>query len=385
MSLWLLMPRDPLIFRDGKPFSAIPGERSKSMLFPYPSTLAGAVRTRAGTDLVSGQFDKNRIQVLKQVAVRGPVDNDGQFKDWFCPAPADALLVMKKNVPTRYSLAPLKMPKDAHSDLDGKTLVGPLENIKDKPLSHPPRYWKWDQMQAWLEKPVDGQITLNELGIQGPERETRTHVSIDPGTQAALPGALFQTSGMEFVQLEREKDELPKLKEAHSLALALETDADLSEGADFLGGERRVVRWEKADAKVSLPQCPASIKEEIAKHGHCRLILATPAYFETGYLPAHLGSAHNVKVAVQAVALARYQTISGWDYEIGKPKPTRRLAPAGSVYFLKLEGDKNAIGSFVDEVWLNSISDDGQFRTDGFGLALLGTWDGSFRTMEVKS
>ena len=50
MSLWLIVPRDPLIFRDGKPFTATPGERSNSLGFPFPSTLAGAVRTLVGAD-----------------------------------------------------------------------------------------------------------------------------------------------------------------------------------------------------------------------------------------------------------------------------------------------------------------------------------------------
>ena len=390
MSLWLLVARDPLIFRDGKPFSAIPGERSKSMLFPYPATLAGAVRTRTATDATTGKFDEKRIiDELKKIAVRGPVlvelDDNAQVKDWFFPAPADALLVAKNDATMRHSLLPLNMPKNTLSDLEGMAMVGPLENIKDKPLSNPPRYWKWEQMKEWLEKPMDGQVTLDELGIQGPERETRTHVSIDPGTQAALSGALFQTSGMEFVQVERGKDETPKLKEARSLALALDTETDILPGIGFLGGERRVVRWEMADAKVSLPQCPVSIKEQIIEHGHCRLILGTPAYFLGGYLPSNLGSAHNLTITVQAVALPRYQTISGWDYEKRIPKPTRRLTPAGSVYFLKLEGDKNSIGSFVDAVWLHSVSDDDQSRADGFGLALLGNWDGSLRTMEVRS
>ena len=44
MTLWIIEPRDPLIFGDGKPFSAIPGARAKSLLFPHPPTLAGSMR-----------------------------------------------------------------------------------------------------------------------------------------------------------------------------------------------------------------------------------------------------------------------------------------------------------------------------------------------------
>ncbi|HZQ09120.1 MAG TPA: type III-B CRISPR module-associated Cmr3 family protein, partial [Anaerolineae bacterium] len=58
MSVWLIEPRDPLIFRDGRPFNPTPGARAISLPFPYPSTLAGAVRTRVGQN-ENGVFDKD--------------------------------------------------------------------------------------------------------------------------------------------------------------------------------------------------------------------------------------------------------------------------------------------------------------------------------------
>jgi len=384
MSLWLIVPRDPLIFRDGKPFTATPGERAKSMVFPYPSTLAGAVRTRSGTDAATGQFDASRIAELLGKSIRGPVlvelNNDGQIAEWFFPAPADALLVEKEGAVKRFSLAPLKLTDGAASDQQKLSLVGPVENVKDKPLARPPRYWNKKRMEAWLENPAEvDTVTPDELGMQGPARETRTHVSITTDTQTALFGALFQTSGMEFVELQRKSDETPELSKTRSLALALETDAVMQEGVIFLGGERRIARLEKETGK--LPECPAAIRKTIAAQGSCRLILVTPACFEKDYRPVWLESEYGVKVL--AAALPRYQTISGWDYEKGAPKPTRRLAPAGSVYFLKFN-EQADIGKFMKEVWLQSISDEQQSRNDGFGLALLGTWDGESRVMKIK-
>jgi len=64
MTLWTLIPRDPLIFRDGRPFSADAGARAKSLAFPYPSTTTGAVRTSVGTDPITGRFDSRRIDEL---------------------------------------------------------------------------------------------------------------------------------------------------------------------------------------------------------------------------------------------------------------------------------------------------------------------------------
>lgn len=386
MSLWLILPRDPLIFRDGRPFTAIPGERSKSLEFPHPSTIAGAVRTLAGTD-AGGHFDASLISELKQIRVRGPflveVNEQYEIEEWFFPAPADALLVRRNGGVSRISLSPLNMPPGAKIDLHGLFLVGPAQNIKEKPLSNPTRYWTWTELLDWLKKAKDDQEFTGKLGIQGLTRETRTHVSIAPQTQSALMGALFQTSSLEFAYLKHGEDEKPQLNQLRYLALALDTEASLTEGLSSLGGERRVVRWKHIQG--STPDCPDTIKEAIIAHAHCRLILATPAYFTDGYLPSRLRNDFGIKVEIQAVAVPRYQTVSGWDYEKKKPKPTRRLVPAGSVFFLKLIGSQKAIKDFIEAVWLKSISDDLQFHRDGFGLALLGTWDGRLRTMEVKS
>jgi len=43
----LIEPRDPLIVRDGRPFTNSPGARAKSLPFPLPQTLAGATAPAA--------------------------------------------------------------------------------------------------------------------------------------------------------------------------------------------------------------------------------------------------------------------------------------------------------------------------------------------------
>lgn len=386
MSLWLLVPRDPLIFRDGKPFTAVPGERAKSLRYPFPSTVAGAVRTLAGTDPATGEFDSARIQELLRFSIRGPLlvelNEDGKINDWLFPAPADALLLKGNSdeQAVRYWLTPVEMPDGCEANLDGLTLVGPAKVEKEKPYPNPPSYWHQEQYLHWLETPQDGPVALAELGIRGPQHENRTHVSIAPETRSAIPGALFQTSGLEFTQLEWEADETPDLHQARTLALYVETDASLQEGIGALGGERRIVRWQSS--QETLPACPDRLKEKIIAQKYCRLVLMTPAKFADGFLPDWFSKEYDV--SVQAVALPRYQTVSGWDYDKNKPKPTSRLVPAGSVYYLKF-GEKTQADAFVDSVWMQTISDDEQDRLDGFGMALLGTWDGRLRKMEVNS
>lgn len=385
MNEWLIVPRDPLIFRDGKPFTATPGERANSMPFPYPSTLAGAVRTRSGTNPQTG-FDTSRVNELLNKTVRGPIlvelDSESNITEHYFPAPADALLIEENDDQHiyRYALAPMNLPEKNLTDLSGLFLVAPSRQIKNKPSKNAPRFWKWNELADWLLEAKDSSepFDFQQIGLGALPLDRRTHVSIDPLIQASQEGALFQTSGLEFTRAVLDDDH--RIKNAHSLGLALETDAALTPGMGFLGGERRVAQWQMTTNAMPNTDKLSDIKTQIKMDKRCRLFLATPAYFSKGHLPEYLETKFGAKVV--AVASPRYQTISGWDYSKpngGEPKPTRRLVPAGSVYFLDLSEVKD-IDTFFDSVWLKTISDNEQLRRDGFGLALLGAWSGK----EVK-
>jgi CRISPR-associated protein Cmr3 len=385
MTFWTIEPRDPVIFGDGKPFSAVPGSRARSLGFPFPSTVAGAVRTRAGTDLATGQFDKAKGANLLNLEVRGPLLvqlnelGAGEAAALMFPAPADALLLPGEASAEAkvVRLQPLALAQGVRTDLRGTSNVGPTAPVKEKPLGSPPRFWNHAAFENWLEAPASGRVPLATLGHGGPARESRMHVSIDAETSSAREGALFQTSGLEFVHLASDGN----LSSVAPLALALETDAPLVEGPGVLGGERRQVSWRKGAGR--LPDCPRKVRDSVIRQGACRLILLTPAYFEAGYLPSWLlGSVPGVKVAVAAVALNRYSTVSGWDYATGLPKPTRRLAPPGSVYFLSLKGAGPDLERWIDAVWFRACSDGEQDRRDGFGLAALGSWEGVEATVQ---
>jgi CRISPR-associated protein Cmr3 len=387
MSVWTIEPRDPLIFRDGKPFNPTPGARAKSLPFPNPSTLAGAVRTRAGQEQ-NGQFIGNPKELLEKVDIRGPVLTNLQNPETcYFPAPADCLVIAVENdkeKAKRLWARPVEVETGEVSNLpDDLKFVSVCPVEKSKPLTGAPRFWKWEELQKWLLAPENQQteIALEELGISGLTSESRMHVKIAPGAQTAEEGMLFQTSGLEFALLGEEEKKSKNLQNLQEFALLLETDANLSAGVDFLGGERRMVNWKEGG---KLPTCPPEIRAAILKQKSCRLVLATPALFENGYLPQLAG----MPAQVVAAAVPRGTAVSGWDYTVkfkDGQKASRRLAPAGSVYFLKLEGEPEAIGKFVDTVWMHNISDEEQDRRDGFGLALLGAWNANEPVdLEVK-
>ncbi len=396
MTIWLIEPHDPLIVRDGRPFGPDPSARAISLSFPFPSTTTGGVRTREGLN-AKGFFDRSKIEIeqLKKIKVHGPLlvqlaQNGDNIERWLAPAPADALLLepeepLKKDSALCKRLVPLSLLKGAETDLGTNNaisfmLVGQVRSDLRKPIKEAPHFWNWDTFETWLVDPsqYDGKtISLAHLGHSGPQREHRLHVSMNPDTLTAKEGALFETSGLEFTSAG--KDYGTRLSGARRLALAVVVDeneaSNIQAGLASLGGERRMVSWRKSESDQ--PQCPPELLAAIIKEKACRVLLLTPAYFEQGYRPGWLvEQRHAVQPDLKAVAIQRPQVVSGWDLENKRPKPTRRLAPSGTVLFLSLAGDDTAIEQWVKGIWMQCISDNPQDRNDGFGLAVLGSWSG---------
>lgn len=390
--IWLIEPQDPLLVRDGRPFRATPGARARSLAFPFPSTTAGAARTRAGEDS-AGWFDPDdaTAAAAAAIAVRGPllveIAATGSIH-FLVPAPGDALLFDRED--KQYDLrrlAPLARLPGAQTDLDDKLphVVGlPRPNL-EKPAKRPPPFWKWERYAEWLLAPADRVCARVELGIDGPPVDRRMHVSIDPATLTGRDGALFMTGGLTFWRNERDDD--PLLSSARRLALAIEVEStgalSLDPGFGPMGGERRLMHWQASE--TNLPNAPAGLREQIMTDKACRVVLLTPAYFEAGWRPAWLLQERSgVTAELLAAVVGKPQTVSGWNLVAKTARASRHLAPAGSVYYLKLNGGAEAIGRWFDETWLQCVSDTDADQAAGFGLAAVGAWSGTVTPFELE-
>ncbi len=414
LNIWVIEPHQPLIFRDGRPFNLKPGVIAQSLPFPFPSTTTGGVRTQAGLNQ-EGIFDhtsEKQLEALKNLKVRGPLlvqlhANEDDYEkqqeepiDWFMPAPADALLLKpdKKSSSEAKALlkrlVPIEETPEILTDLTdicqeekiepSLQLVGMHPWISGKPIAGSPRYWKWHTFKEWLLHPEEKEIaTWDELGIMGLQQEERVHVRMDGENHKGKDGALFATRGMEFVT----RNDGEGLQAARILALAVIVDkgAQLAPQPGFstLGGERRIVYWQNYTSRSI--SCPPELIEKIVVHEgswSCRMILLTPASFKGGFYPKKIQEPQDgVTPILKAIAIQRPEVISGWDFtknekgRTGAPKKTRRLAPAGTVLYLELKGERDNIQRWVERYWLECISDEVQDCNDGFGLAVIGTWD----------
>lgn len=407
MTVWIVEPREPLLVRDGRPFDPQPSVIAATLPFPFPSTTAGAARSRAGTQ--DGVF-KGNIDALRRIQVCGPLlvemDEDEHWQ-LLVPAPGDALLLKGKDdqPPLWKQLVPLKILAGATARPFGNDdkgeekleLVGQANPALDKPEQNPPAFWYWDRFMQWLLHPEQLIPSLAEKspGIPSLPQQQRVHIALETGMMVAREGALFETHALEFTSrpgnekghagkgddTEEEKDRLHARRLALWLDVKEHKDYEIRPGLDSLGGERRLVSWQQGKPEM-MPECPAELPEQIVEQivtdGACRLILLTPACFRQGYRPDLAGWEHaGVQPKLRAALVQRPQVISGWDLARGKRKPTRRLAPAGSVFFLKLPGRPAERRAWIEHTWMNCVSDELQDRRDGFGLAVLGTWNGA--------
>ena len=419
----LIQPRDPLIVRDGRPFSAFPGAKVRGYSFPPPQVIAGAVRSRVGLACGYREEDRGKWQdLLSGIRVEGPLLLDKTDKKVLFAAPLDALLIKTdfgegascreqhppqqhaKNEQAGYRLYRLKpepVAEEAQTNLPAglHPVFAPQNMPKAKPAPMPP-FWHPERFFSWLLDSADLKEGLElkepgELGIVGPATETRTHVKIEAVAQTAEESMLFETSGLEFLYAKgspntQEGNRTPgsptRLALLHELALLVRVSgspngcpqaAEALFGVHPLGGERRLALWEEGGEDLWPAQTNREeIFEAVRENKRVRVILLTPADFnseanEKPYLPP-AGSFGGARI--KAAAIGRPLTVSGWDMLAGKPKPSRRLVPAGSVYFVDLSEVQN-VETWLEEHWMKVLPEQtDQSKHDGYGLAVVGVW-----------
>jgi CRISPR-associated protein Cmr3 len=382
MSTWTITPRDPLVLRDGRPNQG--QSESATVAFPYPSTVAGVLRTRLGSTPDGRFIASASLDALRAVHLRGPLLTQAQGGGLWLSAPRDVLVVNDSDqTRTLVPLTPQEVSDDVLLD-DGapREVPVPVADVgAQKVADNLPRWWSWQGLRQWLEAPAvlrgpQAEALLAD-GLGAMPRETRVHVKLS-AEGVAEESMLFETTGLRLHDPRREG------LDANRGDLALLIDVvdthpfSLREGVAAFGGERRLVRWAKTS--MQLPEMPDAVRRAItAPHEQVclRLVLLTPAHFVQGSVPSLapgtvLGPREGVTVNLRAAVVPRPETISGWDFATQRPKPTRRLVSGGSVYWLTLRGEPAARLRWAESVWMQNVSDDEQACRDGFGLAVLG-------------
>ncbi len=407
-------PHDPIIARDGRPFGKDQGIRMRSLDWPYPSVMAGALRTMLGK--MNGGFSDENVKELLDIKVAGPLPmKDTQL---YLPIPKDFLAKKTDEKIIAIPLRPATMRNGEDCDLPrGGLLPTMLPNAvnEDFKPEKMPAFWSMSKMTAWLANPSGSDFHLcSDLKtkkeeddkdgeeckkddfdfLDTPKKDERVHTGIKRETGAAEDGLLFMSVGLD----------LATRCQGNGIRLAAKVEAvgifekligELDEIHPF-GGERRLVQWSRTEEPTGW-SCPGEIPLKLTESdsGNIRMVLATPAIFSKGWLPGWLelkrledgsdvlegtppGAPDSQKLRLISACVDRWRPISGWSAETKSrgPKAIRRLVPAGSVYFFKAHNGIEA-SALAKSHWLRSVCDDLQDRKDGFGLVVWGIWEES--------
>jgi CRISPR-associated protein Cmr3 len=407
-----ISPHDPIIARDGRPFGKNQGIRMKSLDWPYPSVLAGSLRTMLGK--MNGEFSDATVQALLEIDIAGPLPMKG--KQLYLPHPKDILAKKTDKKIIAIPLRPVAMRDGKYCDLPmGGLLPTMLPNSVDEGFKPEkmPAFWSMSKMTAWLANPNGSDFTLcpdsktkpeeedvddqeckksNPDFLDAPEKDERVHVGISSDTGSAEDGLLFMSVGLDLAS-RCPGNEIRLAAKVNSVGVFEKLISKL-DGIHPFGGERRLAQWSRIKEPIGW-SCPDEISSKLVESnsGKIRMVLATPAIFLKGWLPRWLSlrtqedgkeilegippeALDSQRLRLVSACVDRWKPISGWSAENKSrgPKAIRRLVPAGSVYFFEAQSGKEA-SALAKSHWLRSVCDDPQDCKDGFGLAVWGVWE----------
>lgn len=393
---WNIVPRDPLVLRQGRVEPPLlPGV---GRALPLPGTLAGAVRAKFYDPTLHGPDDGRRL--VNEVSVRGPWLVRQDSGTVFVPAPVHVRLVGAGSTREVRYARPMQArpsegfyrPKSARPWFRGlEWSLSPAEHKTGAPEEFLP-------LGSALDLLLGTATTVPARDESLYATEGRVHVAIDPERQTATPAALYSTGGTRY---------------ADDVAIGLEVAAPSSrhatpEGPVWLGGEGRLSHWTKGTGFPAFPRSAyeAAVKAPRAVPPGLLLMLVTPASFSTteddhgdGWIPPWLsgGSGQHASLAqsfsLQSVAMTRFVPASGWNlagrdaaHPQGRQRAVRRLVPHGTVYFLTQRGATNDPAAWLEaceHFWgaMIDVSTRGRPESalaapsrDGYGMVIPGLW-----------
>ncbi|OJH33896.1 type III-B CRISPR module-associated Cmr3 family protein [Cystobacter ferrugineus] len=372
-----LLPRDGLFCKDGRGWYTSDVGRSHSYAWPPPSTLRGALRAVWGQRALQVRGARapsaeeweqatQGVSLGRMLSLRRPLEEPFAPRHRMWPTPADALVVggrVRRLLPRPH---PEVHTLGTEDDDALEALWRPMAPAgKPKP---PLPFWTEESLVGWLR----GQAPSSP-GVTGPERRVDVRVTLNAASQTAEPGMLYQAEVLEMLD-----------GEEREWALGLEcTHPGEASGFPWgpvgLGGKRRLALAEPVQAELFT--APRELPD---RSPGLRLILATPAHFRRGWLPDGLereehegrpcwmGELPGVegRVVLRAALVNRPMELSTWDMARGKPRPTRRLVPAGSTYFFERVDGRPFTA--LKTLWLAAWGSD---HEEGLGRVLPGSWN----------
>jgi len=377
-------PLDVLFLRGNKLFGD-PGSFGESLVPPWPSVAAGAIRSRMladaklafpafargeaahpelGTPAEPGTFTVAAFHLARRRA-------DGSV-EILVAAPADLVLIEgTERRPVARALAP--QPLAAGITASSPFPMAPV--LADATRGKPAAGW-------WLTQ--EGWATYLSGGLPEPEHfvkssalwvlDARVGVGLDAAQRRAADGRLFTVQAVAMVKRGHRIGESTIADYDTGFLAAIQGAQPPRSGSLRLGGDGRAAAVHVSDKTLPEPDYAA-----IAASRRCRLVLTTPGIFPGGWLPigaqpqergpdgAVLFRLHGVSGRIVCAAMPRFEVVSGWDLAQSAPKPALRAVPAGSVWWLDdLDASPEVLRKLVARGLWSEPCEDAARRAEGF-------------------
>ncbi|MEY2874540.1 MAG: hypothetical protein RLZZ373_1911 [Pseudomonadota bacterium] len=360
-------PLDVLFLRGNKLFGD-PGSFGESLVPPWPSAVAGALRSRmladAGIDLAA--FADGRIVHPVLGTPQAPGDfavtafdvarrlSDGKVETLH-PVPADLVL---GEGDTKDSISVRRV--QPVTPVAGLLSSAPLaqwpvlpQDDRAKPVGG-----RWLTQAGWAAYLAGKTPSADQFVTTGAlwQLDSRVGVGLDAETRRAADGQLFTVQAVAF---------RPGVGFLASVQGAQPPQAGLLR----LGGDGRGAVLDTAKAYQPFQPDWAAL----ARARCCRLVLTTPGLFAAGWaLPGFDAGTQRVVLPgltarLVCAAVPRAETVSGWDLARRCPKPAQRVAPSGSVYWLdELDATPEALRKLAERGLWHGDFDNPSRRAEGF-------------------
>ncbi|WP_297528234.1 type III-B CRISPR module-associated protein Cmr3 [Thiohalobacter sp.] len=378
MNAHFIEPMDVLFLRGNRLFGDA-GSYGESMVPPWPSVAAGAIRTailaRDGADPAA--FARGKHEHAHPTL--GTPDAPGSFRitdfqlawrgetgegplERFYPLPAD--LVATREAQQEYITLRALSPWQPAAGIDCSMALERLPVMAQASRSKPVTgLWLTSRgMQSWL----DGRLPDASADLVPSARlwvhDERIGIGLQADTRRADDGKLFSMQAVAF---------------SRGVGFLAEAEGDGLDAGTALrfGGDGRGAVVDRAAAPA-----PEADVDRILASRHCRLILATPGIFPGGWRLPGMDAAGafelcGVRGRVVAAAVNRAEVVSGWDLALREPKPARRAVPAGSVYWIEdLQATPDDLRKLAAHGLWPETGYDARRRAEGFNRFLVASY-----------
>ena len=370
-------PLDVLFLRGNKLFGDS-GSHGESLVPPWPSAAAGALRSQVlahdgidlrafaqghidhpslGTPTAPGTFAISAFTLARQTT--------GGSVHTLHALPAD-LVVTKNNA--ALSIQSLRPQPPSHGLHSSGTLV--QVPVLPEAVRRKAETGLWLTQAGWqsylngqLPNPATDLVNTGELWAI----DARVGIGMNAGTGSVEVGKLFTAQAVAF-------------KPGIGFVVSVRGATLPTQGTLRLGGDGRA-----ASSKSVTHHAPQTDLQSIAAEGRCRIVLTTPGLFAQGWLPNGIHLAEDghhwltlpgVRARLVCATVPRSETISGWDLANWQPKAALRSAPSGSVYWLdQIQATPEALGKLADNGFWSEACEDTHRRAEGFNRFAFAAYD----------